>query len=770
MTAIRCTRPAIVILLLAACSGPAPQEPVVDDWQQAQDPSSQYLGAATCARCHAEQYHDWQGSHHDLAMQVANSDSVLGDFDQAHFDYAGIRSGFFQRDDGFHVRTDAADGQLAEFEIAYTFGVHPLQQYLVEFPDGRLQALGMAWDSRSETAGGQRWFHLYPEQQIRAGHPLHWTGHNQNWNHMCADCHSTNLDKNYDPEIDRFTTSWSEINVACEACHGPGQKHLEWALAGAPEESGPALEVVFDERRDVYWQMNLESGMAERSQPRTSQIEIDRCGQCHARGVRLTGDQLYGGSLLDTHRPALLDPADFHPDGQMLGEVFNWAPFLQSRMAEAGVTCADCHQPHSLKLRAPGNAVCAQCHLPARFDTEAHSHHSPGSTGSQCTACHMPQVTFMEIDARHDHAFRIPRPDLSISHGVPNACTDCHTEQTAEWAQAQLSDWFPAGPDRSRDFVAALADATDGAPGVRAGLRQVIENSDQPAIVRASALAALNPWLTPAQLDLPIQALNDADPLVRLAAVEALAEAPPELRHRHLGGLLDDPVLAVRIEAAAALAGPPEILLSASEQIRFQGALDEHLHSLELNADRPEARVRLGNLHARRGDLQAADHAYRQALKLDERSAEAWVNRAELQRSLGGEQQTEAMLRKGLEKLPDSADLHHALGLSLIRQRRESEALTALEQAADLTPENPHYRYVLAVALYEFGQTGRATDQLEQTLERHPHHRESLTTLAIHQARTGNIQSARLLTERLISLDPDDATTRQLHQWLQSSP
>src|SRR6185436_19298303 len=188
-----------------------------------------YVGSAQCASCHAQQHAAWKGSDHDLAMQVATTDSVLGNFASAKFMYAAITSTFSRRDGKFFVNTDGPDGKLGNFEIKYTFGVRPLQQYLIELPGGRMQALGIAWDSRPKAQGGQRWFHLYPGQNLKAGDPLHWTGVQQNWNFQCAECHSTDLRKNFDATTGIFHTTWAEVNVACEACHGPGSNHVAWA-------------------------------------------------------------------------------------------------------------------------------------------------------------------------------------------------------------------------------------------------------------------------------------------------------------------------------------------------------------------------------------------------------------------------------------------------------------------------------------------------------------------------------------------------------------
>lgn len=192
-----------------------------------------YVGPEDCQACHPDEYLQWKGSHHELALQVADKNSVLGDFNQAVFYKEGVKNGikttFSKNNDRFMVKTDGDDGKLHDFEIAYTFGVYPLQQYIVKFPQGKIQVLDIAWDSRTHEEGGQRWFSLHPDEKIMAGDVLHWAGPNMNWNYMCADCHSTNLKKNYNPSDKTYATQWDAINVSCEACHGPAADHIRHA-------------------------------------------------------------------------------------------------------------------------------------------------------------------------------------------------------------------------------------------------------------------------------------------------------------------------------------------------------------------------------------------------------------------------------------------------------------------------------------------------------------------------------------------------------------
>ena len=432
--------------------------------------TAQYVGSNACVSCHGKEASEWQTSQHHDAMAEATAQSVLGNFNNAKFNYAGLTSTFFKRAGKFFVNTDGRDGKLTDHEIKYTFGVYPLQQYLVEFPDGRLQALSIAWDARPKKEGGQRWFHLYADERITYDDELHWTRPSQNWNFMCADCHSTDIRKNYDSVADRFQTRWAEISVGCEACHGPGSRHLEWAKssrAGKPSENDGAkgLSARLDERRGITWSVNAASGNAVRSQPRATEREIEVCAQCHARRGQIAEGYQAGKPFLDYYRPALLTPLLYHSDGQQRSEVYNWGSFLQSKMHANGVTCSDCHNPHSGKLRAEGNVICATCHTPSKYDIAAHHHHKSHSAGAACVACHMPTTTYMVVDPRHDHSLRVPRPDLSVKFGTPNACNGCHTNRDARWAANQVKQWYGHDPQGYQRFAAAFAAANGGGDG-----------------------------------------------------------------------------------------------------------------------------------------------------------------------------------------------------------------------------------------------------------------------------------------------------------------
>jgi predicted CXXCH cytochrome family protein len=631
-------------------------------------------------------------------------------------------------------------------------------------PGGRLQALSIAWDSRPKAQGGQRWFHLYPGQGVKAGDTLHWTGPSQNWNFMCAECHSTNLRKNFDSESGQFRTTWSEINVSCEACHGPGSRHVAWARdRGASRAAGDkGLVLALDERKGATWTPVASTGTAMRSVPRTSAREIEMCARCHARAARLTDEYVHGKPPLDTHRLSFIDEGLYYDDGQMRDEVYNWGSFVQSRMYARGVTCSDCHEPHALKLRKTGNAVCTQCHEPAKYDAPAHTHHASGSTGASCAACHMPTTTYMVVDPRHDHSLRVPRPDLSVKYGTPNACNTCHAKRSPQWAAAAIEQWTGRPPAGFQAFADALRAGSTGAPDARGKLLTIVENRSQPALVRASALRRLGDAISPAHLDLVSRALNDADPLVRLAAVEALAPADPGVRARYLARMTADAVRSVRIEAARALAGPAENTIPAAERSNFTKALDEFIAVQRYNADRPEGHMNLGGLYMARGDSDRAAAEYEKALAIDPTFVAAYVNLADVYRAKGDDDSAEASLRRGLAREPEAAALHHALGLSLVRQKKRPDALKALASAAKLDPASARYAYVYAVALHDTGSAKEAVAVLEAARKRTPYDRNVLTALAHYALESGNRDAARAYVRELRELEPDEPAYARL--------
>jgi tetratricopeptide (TPR) repeat protein len=736
-----------------------------------------YVGVQTCAGCHPQEHARWASSDHARAMQVANEATVLGDFADRRFAYGAVTSTFSRREGRFMVRTDGPDGKLADFEIKYTFGVRPLQQYLIELPGGRLQALSIAWDARPREAGGQRWFHLYPTEKIDYRDELHWTRRQQNWNYMCADCHSTNVRKSYDPAAARYATTWSEINVACEACHGPGSRHVAWAGATRPGQTYDAndskgLTVVLRERRGAQWAIDPSSGNAGRSVPRTTAIELGVCAQCHARRSQISSDYAAGRPFLDHYLPALLTSPLYWPDGQQRDEVYSWGSFLESRMHAAGVTCSDCHEPHGQTLRAPGNQVCAQCHAPARYDVATHHFHRAGGPGATCAGCHMPTTRYMLVDPRHDHSLRVPRPDLSVALGVPNACTQCHADRKAEWAAAKTQAWYGHAPGGYQKFADAFHAAEQGAGGVSQQLAVISRDALQPALVRASALARMPGDLvrTPAAMDAVKQALGDGDPLVRRAAVAALESLPPDQRSRLAAPLLSDPARLVRIEAARVLAPVRPETLDQASRAAYERAAAEFVAAQRTNDDRPESRTNLGTYFATAGRVTAAETEFRAALALDPAFVPAYVNLADLYRAEQREPDVRRVLAEGLTAVPDDASLHYALGLALVRAQRTAEGMTHIERAAARAPDNVRFVYTYAVSLHSTGKAREAIAVLEKALRRRPNDRDVLIALVMFNRDQGALEPALRYAEQMAAQYPDDAEAQRLVAQLRGRP
>ncbi|MDA0705573.1 MAG: tetratricopeptide repeat protein [Proteobacteria bacterium] len=741
------------LALLACAEKPAPPPSTLPT-------AAQFAGNSTCVDCHSSQYSAWTGSHHDLAMQPADDATVLGDFEQATFNYFGSET-FFYRDSGrFLVRTANASGQTEDFHVTHTFGVSPLQQYLVEFPNGRLQALPFAWDTRPEAAGGQRWFHLYPDENIAPGDELHWTGRQHNWNYMCAECHSTNLQTNYDVDTDTFDTTWSEIDVSCEACHGPASVHVAEAR-NDKFSANKGLQLNLDDHGRAIWQMNMQTGIAERSELALQQTrQPEACGRCHSRRGVISGHYEYGKPLADTHRVALLEPSLYFDDGQIHDEVYEYGSFVQSRMYRAGISCSDCHDPHSLQLlsgpESEPSDVCARCHLPEKFAVTEHHHHEPAAVA--CVDCHMPARDYMVVDPRRDHSFRVPRPDLSLVSNAPNACNSCHTSRDATWAATAATEWWDAG---GAHFATVFAAARQGA--ANPPLHAVAGDTGLPGIVRAAALTRLSEPFAQADAAAIQNGLNDPDPILRVAALRAARHLPPDAQLQLASPLLRDVVRSVRIEAALLLAAVREYLSGNSG---FAAAANEYRAAQQAVASRPEAHIALGDFEAAMGNPDQAVQHFARALAMDPGFVASRLNYADALRRFGDESGAEKLLQDGLALDPTSAEMHHLLGLLLVRTERLADGLVALQKAAELAPDDPRFAFVVGVALHSLGQADAALRALHEARQRFPQDFDIAWALATMSRDSGDLAAAREIADELARQWPTDPNVQALRDSL----
>ena len=752
--------PAVLVLSLAlmACAPESPPAAPQASAEQLGGPA-QYVGGQQCAACHPDEVELWVGSHHDLAMQAAGPDSVRGDFSGAQFSYNGVTSEFFVRDGSYWARTDGPDGELTEYEITHTFGVEPLQQYLVQLPDGRYQALSTAWDSRPGAEGGQRWFHLYPDDAVDHTNPLHWTGTFQSWNSTCAECHSTNLQKNYSAEENRFDTSYSSVDVDCEACHGAGSLHVR-----APE----TFEMALSSDTEADWLFLRRARIAQRVPALEDQRVIETCAQCHARRSQFTDDYHPGDPLLDGFRPALLDVDLYHADGQIQDEVYVYGSFLQSKMHAAGVTCNDCHDPHSTDLRFEDNALCSQCHLASAYFGPSHHHHARESPGSACVNCHMPAKTYMVVDPRRDHSFRVPRPDLSVELGTPNACTGCHREESSQWAADIVAEWFPDGRSGAPHYGEAIHAARQWSGDRGPLLLALMNDPAAPAIVRATTVRLLSAQLDDAALGVIAQVLQGNEPLVQLPALDALENLPPEVQIDLGQQFLTHPLRALRIAAARSLL-PARPQLSERRRNDLDAALAEYWAAQQFNGDRAEGLINSGGTLAQLGQLVEAENALQTAIDREPYFTAAYVNLADVYRQAGREDEAESLLRSAIESNAQDPAGHFALGLSLVRSQQLPAALEALDQAAALAPNDPYYQYVTGVALNSTGERGAALQRLREAHDRFPGHRDTLFALATIHRDGAEFDEAELYARRLLALSPADPAARALLDELETA-
>jgi predicted CXXCH cytochrome family protein len=774
------------------------------------DAQATFVGRQSCIQCHQPEHDQWQGSHHDLAMDRATDKTVLGDFNNAELTHHGVTSRMFKREGKFFVNTEGPDGKLADFEVKYVFGVDPLQQYMVEFDRpadmpaneiARLQVLRVSWDSRAKN-----WFHLDPpdvKERLDPTDELHWTGLAQRWNHMCADCHSTNLQKNYDVATGTYHTTFSEINVSCEACHGPGSLHVK--LANSPS---------------LFWDRKRGYALAHLKDKTNNQPQIQACAPCHSRRRVVAAGYTAGCNYYDYFGNEVLTQTAYHADGQILDEVYEYTSFLESKMYSKNIRCTDCHNPHAAKIKFEGNKLCTDCHQhPAgKYDGEIHHRHPIASKGAQCVECHMPQTTYMDVDPRRDHSLRIPRPDLSVQFGTPNACTGCHLrdeklpgqaegsgfgvqgsgrelrkllaredlkeyahwlaaaqrgdsavrarlEEVDKWADATLEKWYGANRKKEPHFTSALHAARRMTPDAPAKLVELLGSRNQPPVARATAALELGAYVEPGNSIVRelYSALDERDPQIRAAAVLGLQQESSDATISALAPLLTDPTRLVRTEAARAIALTGSSRLQGDERTAFKAALDECFAAIKVDNDRAAGHMSLGILYENLGQTREAEEAYQTALRIEPGSIGPRTNLAALYDRLFEEARQRAMQlaqsgnreaaereMAGLYEYP--ARIHHL----------RTEELGLLERDAVLAPDNAPIQGRIGLARYLAGWQKEAEAALRNAALLEPRNPEHLFRLAIYYNDSGRASEAIPLVNRLLELRPQ---SRQFQQF-----
>ncbi|MDF1853163.1 MAG: ammonia-forming cytochrome c nitrite reductase subunit c552 [Verrucomicrobiales bacterium] len=745
-------------------------------------PEATYVGLKNCTECHEEQYDEWLLSDHYKAMNPATEEFVLGDFDDAEFDHFGQKFRFFRKGEEYWINAQDENGEYRDMKVDYTFGHYPLQQYLIPFEGGRYQALQVCWDSRPVEEGGQRWYHLYPDEEVPADDLLHWTRKHFNWNYMCADCHSTNLDKGFDTETLSYHTTWSDMNVTCEACHGPGSEHVKWAEATLKVEAGEAPAADFSELRDYVaskglvvtlkepeeggWTIDPETNLPKRTTPIHSDVQVETCARCHSH--RQLGEPVYtaGKSFHDTHLPSIISDRLYHHDGQVDEEVYVYGSYVQSKMFHADVRCTDCHNPHSMKLKLPGNALCLQCHQ-GDFNTPAHHFHPMASTGASCVECHMPETTYMGVDDRRDHSIRIPRPDLAKEIGAPDACTQCHEDQSQDWAIEHFKNWWGSGP-RNAHYGEILASARQREPGSMDRLLALANDPDRPWIVRAAAVETIGEQRPTEQtISAILKSLEDPEPGVRAEGLSALLLYPAQQRTPAIA-LLEDPVAMVRAAAARAVAVISG-RLDETQKAAFEKASADLYEKQSAIFDRAAGHMDLALFYSDLNDLAKAEEAYRNATKVEPEFVPAQVNLAELLYQQNRPKEAEEIFRRAVKEamLPENQGLaRDSLARFLIRMKRYDEGVEELRKATELMPNHAQTHYFYGVALNSLGRFEEAIPYLQRAQEIDPYNVEYLVGLATILRDGGKMQEALRYAREALQVEPENPNLRQLVQSL----
>jgi predicted CXXCH cytochrome family protein len=726
--------------------------------------SATFTGSKSCIECHKLAYDLWLQSDHYFAMDTASETSVLGDFNDAELEFNGQTHKFYRKDDKFFVLTDGPDGTMQEFEVQYTFGAWPLQQYLVPMDGGRLQTLALSWDTITKS-----WYHMaeavYPDEGVDHTNWLHWTNQAQNWNGMCADCHSTNLKKGFDPLTKTFHTTWSEINVGCEACHGPSSEHLKWA--NLPELARP---------------MNTNYGLVVQ----TSNIEntryVDICARCHTRRAVFEDYNFEWHDLLDQMVPELPRAPMYFEDGQILEEDYVFGSFVQSKMYMNDVMCNDCHNVHSGKLILDGNALCLQCHRADEYDTYDHHFHkqageegSPvisefGDTyevgdGASCINCHMPGRYYMGVDYRRDHSFRIPRPDLTEKLGTPNACTYCHADQTNQWATNKMTDWY--GSSVKQHFGSYLAEIVYDKDNLDQKLKMLINDELFPPITRAVAISELAEQFPDESKEILFSKIHDPESFIRYATIRNFP-IEQEKDIKILLSLLNDPVKAIRFESAVALSVIPMDQIPENNRSLLQKILNEYEESMLYAADFSASRLSLGNLYSNMGETDKAIEQYKEAIMIDSKFYPAKINLAMIYNQKGENEKAEKLFKEVIQDEPDQHYQKYSLGLLLAEMGKYEEAVSYLKDASIYLATNPRIKYNLA-KLQEFLKNyDEAEASFKATLEIEPESPEYLMAIIEFYFKKQNYQKAKPYVIKINNLFPSDPQSIELLEFVNS--
>jgi tetratricopeptide (TPR) repeat protein len=701
---------------------------------------SAYAGSASCRQCHPHFYALWSKENHGLAERPVSMKLDQAAFVPARSFRAGSQTNFVALTNGsFFITSVGLSGHPEAHRVERVIGNDPLREFLVSAPGGRWQVMEAAYDPHRN-----EWFDVFGNENRRPGEWGHWTGRGMNWNSMCAACHNTALQKNYDEAADSYHTTMAEPRVSCEACHGPLKAHVDW-------------------ERKYH-----DQGMVDPTMPKRTPAQImDTCASCHARRVDLTGDFKPGDSFFNHYDLSIVDHSGlFYPDGQVHDEDYEFSAFMGSKMHQAGVTCLDCHPRSANAPKLQGNAMCLRCHGSGYMkapiiNPEEHSHHAVGSTGDECVGCHMPVTVYMQRHPRHDHGLTIPDPLLTKKFGIPNACNRCHIDKDTDWALAAVEKWYGSKMDRpTRERAEWIALARQGNSSAREPLVTVLTGETNP-YWQAVAAGLLDQWVDdPRVADALTHCLDNTNPLVRVNSIrslEPLAEEPGSIVAGKVRRLLDDPCRDVRISAAWVLRSSLDTNTPAGRDL---------WHYLEINADQPAGQMQKGEFYFARGDLPAALEHYQKAVAWDPNSAPIHSEFAVVLSAANHNQEAIAQMEAACQLAPREAEYRYRLGLAWNEVGNLSKTIESLEAAVKLDPQYARAWYNLGLAQNQAGQVDAALEALTRAETLSPTEANIPYARATILAHAGRIAEARTAAQRALTLQPDFPAAAQLLQAL----
>jgi tetratricopeptide (TPR) repeat protein len=697
--------------------------------------NTQYVDNKQCLNCHQEQAKMWRSSHHFYSMLPAIKKNVLGDFNDVRMKNKYQEILFFKKNSQFAIKVTTKSNKSEIYLVKYTFGFYPLQQYLLQFPKGRLQVFNMAWDSVKH-----QWFNLANDNELKQSSPLHWTKRFYNWNHSCADCHSTDFKKNFDGV--RYHSTFAGINVNCQACHGPGSSHVKWAKDKTGKDNGLIVN---------FAKINAKQ-------------QVEQCAHCHARRSQVSDSYSHDKPFNEQYLPALLRQDLYYLDGQIKDEVFVYGSFLQSKMYLAGVRCTDCHNPHSLKLKFDGNTTCTQCHntnpkkrfsqlKSKNYESTRHTHHKLNSKGSLCVSCHMPQTVYMKVDFRADHSFKLPNPQLTIDYGIPNACNRCHQDKSAKWAKNIMLKWYQRLPQENPLLIQD-----------EKKLLKIVGDKNQADIFRASALMLLR-LSTKESIDNVIASLSDTSTLVKQAALRKVSQLPMKYSKGHVEPLLTDSNKIIRAFAANNLAS----IAQEGENEGLSKALNEYKQLQDANNDTPQSYFNLAQLALKQNNTAKAIDLLQIGIVLDKHFIPTYELLAKLYSRQTAQSKLSNILTKGIANNPDAASLYYMQGLVYAENKQYLKAKKALIKTLSIDKAYPRAAKNLSLVYMKLGGIKEALIISENALKESPDDIELLNNLIYITMKMKAYQKTSIYLQRLLKLQPDNKKAKQLLLHITSS-